>query len=83
MAKKRKESPKAIAKRLFMEEIAKFVAEQLGHEIHDGVDYGFTNGTLVIHTPETDIQLKPIVPKALLTRYEPLPDDEEESEDEE
>lgn len=50
----------------------------LGIEVDNGVDYGFTEGTLVAHMEKCDVQIKLITPKAGLDRYESLVEDEEE-----
>ena len=38
-------------------------------EFHDGLKYGMTNGTLIVSHKDTDIQIKPIVPKSGTERY--------------
>ena len=52
--------------------------EGLGLEVFDGVEYGFTSGTLVLKSEKCDIQIKLIAPKAGIDRYEKLVDEEEE-----
>ena len=75
MAKKEKKvDVKAVAKVDLMK-IVKESLEQVDIEVLDGKDFGFTLGTLVVRMGETDIQLKPITPKAGVSRYET---DEEE-----
>ena len=70
MAKKEKKvDVKAVAKASLMKTIKESL-EQLEIQVLDGDKFGFTSGTLVIRMGETDIQLKPIVPKAGVTRYE-------------
>ena len=44
--------------------------EAQGIPVKDGKEYGFTAGTVIIGHNTCDIQLKPIVPKAGVTRYE-------------
>lgn len=69
MAKEKKVDVKAVAK----DEVMAVVMEALataGYEVKDGKDYGMTNGTVIVATVETDVQLKPIAPKAGITRYE-------------
>lgn len=69
MAKKMKKvNPKDTAKTNLMTTIRESL-EQHGISVEDGMEYGFTKGTLVIHAPECDIQLKPITPKAGVDRY--------------
>lgn len=58
--------------------------EEQGLSVSEGTNYGFTEGTLVLHTDKTDVQIKFITPKAGITKYEELPsDDEEEVKEEE
>ena len=45
--------------------------------ITSGTDYGFTKDTLVLSTADCDVQIKLITPKAGVTHYELLTDDEE------
>ena len=40
-------------------------------EVLDGTEYGMTAGTIIARLPEFDIQVKPIAPKAGVTRYLP------------
>ena len=76
MAKKMKKvNPKDVAKTNLMTTIRESL-EQHGISVEDGIEYGFTKGTLVIHAQECDIQLKPITPKAGVDRY--TKDEEEE-----
>lgn len=76
MAKKMKKiNPKDTAKTNLMAVICESL-KQLEIPVEDGMEYGFTKGTLVIHAPECDIQLKPITPKAGIDRY--VKDKEEE-----
>jgi len=70
MAKKVKAiDVKAIAKTELMA-IIKESLEQVDIEVLDGKEFGFTSGTLLVRMGDTDIQLKPITPKAGVTRYE-------------
>ena len=48
-----------------------------GAKIDDGKKFGFTEGTLVLHMDNTDIQIKLITPKAGVTHYEELVEEEE------
>ena len=74
--KVKKVNPKDTAKTVLMEVIRETL-EQLEIPTEDGAEYGFTKGTLVIHTPECDVQLKPITPKHDLKRYSKGDDGEE------
>lgn len=77
MAKKMKKvNPKDTAKTNLMATIRESL-EQLEISVEDGIEFGFTKGTLVIHTPECDVQLKPITPKAGIDRYVKDEDGEE------
>ena len=72
---------KVDVKKVEKERIAQIVREALeaaGYDVADGVDYGFTGGTLVAKGAKVDVQIKPITPKAGVDRYEPLEDEEEE-----
>ncbi len=71
MAKTKKVDPKAVAKTTLSAKIRTFLEEQ-GYEVSDGVDYGMTKGTLVVHDKDFDIQLKPIAPKTGVDRYEEI-----------
>lgn len=76
MAKVRKINEKEVVKNEVMEIISNTLAEK-GFNVDDGENYGFTKGTIVIHHNKCDIQIKPITPKAGITRYEELTDEEE------
>lgn len=78
MAKKtiKKVNPKDVAKKAVMDVITEAL-ENAGMSVEDGLDYGFTKGTVVIHAETCDIQLKPIAPKAGVERYEKGEDGEE------
>lgn len=67
--KTKKVDPKAVAKSKVMEEVAIALRAE-GYEVLDGEAFGMTKGTIVVRTADTDIQVKPITPKAGLTRYE-------------
>ena len=63
-------------------EIMGIITEALtgaGIEVLDGEGFGFTKHTIVARTAETDIQIKPITPKAGITKYES--EDEEKTEE--
>lgn len=57
--------------------------EGLGFGVGVGLDYGFTEGTLVLKMDKCDVQVKLITPKAGLDRYESLEEEEEEETGEE
>ncbi len=65
-------------------EVSRLIQEQLvalgveGIEVHDGKDYGFTEGTLVFKGEKCDVQIKLITPKAGVDRYDKLEDEDEE-----
>ena len=65
----RKVNVKDIAKNEIMEIIQKALEEN-GIEFKDGVDYGMTNGTIIVTHEKADVQIKPISPKAGLDRYQ-------------
>ena len=74
---------KVDVKKVEKERIARIVREALeaaGYGVADGVDYGFTGGTLVAKGEKVDVQIKPITPKSGLDRYESLVEEEEEEE---
>lgn len=64
--------------------VSKSIAEALteaGFEVHtNAADFGFTEGTLVVRDKDTDVQVKFIVPKAGLNRYEVAVDEDEDAE---
>ncbi len=74
MAKKttKKVDVKAVAKNEVMAVIINALTEKFGETaVHsNSADYGFTKGTVVVNHPTCDIQIKPITPKAGVTRYE-------------
>lgn len=79
MAKKtvKKVDVKKVTKMEVSTQIAEMFAT-VGIEVGTGVDYGFTEGTLVLHMEKCDVQVKIITPKAGVDRYEKLVDEEEE-----
>ncbi len=77
MKKNKKVDVKHVAKSEVMTIVTKALADA-GYEVTDGQAYGMTNGTIVVGGANCDVQLKPIAPKAGHTRYERLPEDEEE-----
>ena len=50
--------------------------------IERGTEFGFTEGTIVAHLDEVDVQIKLITPKSGLTRYEKIADEDSEVETE-
>lgn len=54
------------------------IFEGQGIEVLDGVEYGMTQGTIILRMEKTDIQVKLITPKAGIDRYEILEDEVEE-----
>jgi len=81
---------KKIVKKVDMKKVSKIevsakvreLFEGLGIIVNDGLDYGFTEGTLVLNMEKCDIQVKLIAPKAGLERYEQLEEEEEEVKEE-
>lgn len=58
--------------------LAEFLAEK-GVAVHTNAeDYGFTEDTLVVETEACDVQEKFITPKAGVTKYEVVSEDEAE-----
>lgn len=64
----KKVNEKDIAKNEIMGIIEKALAEN-GIEWKSGVEYGMTNGTIIVTHEKSDIQIKPIAPKHGITRY--------------
>lgn len=59
------------------------LSERIGHllsssdiAIERGTEFGFTEGTIVAHLNDVDVQIKLITPKSGLTRYEKIADEE-------
>jgi len=69
IVKTKKVNEKDIAKNEIMAIIHKALEEN-GISFKDGVDYGFTKGTIIVEHEKADVQIKPITPKAGLTRYQ-------------
>jgi hypothetical protein len=65
----KKVNEKDIAKEEIMAIICKALEEN-GINYKDGVDYGMTRGTIIVEHEKSDVQIKPITPKAGLTRYQ-------------
>lgn len=80
MAKKttKKVDVKKVSKLELSKLLAEFLAEK-GVAVHTNAeDYGFTEGTLVVETEVCDVQVKFITPKAGVTKYEVVSEDEAE-----
>ena len=69
IVKTKKVNEKDIAKDEIMAIIRKALEEN-GISFKDGVDYGMTKGTIIVEHEKADVQIKPITPKAGLTRYQ-------------
>ncbi len=67
--KTKKVNEKDIAKEEIMAIIRKAL-EDNGISFKDGVDYGMTKGTIIVEHEKADVQIKPITPKAGITRYQ-------------
>ena len=65
----KKVNEKDIAKNEIMA-IIKKALEDNGISFKDGVDYGMTKGTIIVEHEKADVQIKPITPKAGITRYQ-------------
>lgn len=57
------------AKKSFSKQLLDYLTTN-GQKVDTGDKYGFTEGTLVLHTEKCDIQIKLITPKAGLEKYE-------------
>lgn len=73
MKKTKKVNPKDTLKATIKNEIR----EKLGTIgiIEDGLDYGFTKDTLVLHSDTYDVQIKLVTPKSGVDRYEKMEED--------
>jgi len=65
----KKVNEKDIAKEEIMAIIHKAL-EDNGISFKDGVNYGMTKGTIIVEHEKADVQIKPITPKAGITRYQ-------------
>lgn len=72
--KTKKINPKDVVKK----DIKNAILEKLADfgTFSEGVNYGFTKDTLVLHNETCDIQIKLITPKTGVVRYEELEDEE-------
>ena len=77
--KVKKVNPKDIAKERVMA-IIKTSLEQVDIDYEDGVEFGMTKGTIVVHLDGCDVQIKPIAPKAGLDKYEKVVEEDEVAE---
>lgn len=69
-AKSKKVDVKKLAKQELSDLFKEFLLEK-GIEVSSNAeDFGFTQGTLVVHMEKTDVQVKLITPKAGLDRYQ-------------
>ena len=61
--------------------LSEFIGQLLNSSdiaIERGTEFGFTEGTIVAHLDEVDVQIKLITPKSGLTRYEKIADEDSE-----
>ena len=61
--------------------LSEFIGQLLNSSdiaIERGTEFGFTEGTIVAHLDEVDVQIKMITPKSGLTRYEKIADEDSE-----
>lgn len=72
MKKTKKVNPKDTLKATIKNEIRKKLG-MIG-TIEDGLDYGFTKDTLVLHAETFDVQIKLVTPKSGVERYEKAED---------
>lgn len=67
-----KNAKKVDAKTVEKQRVMKIIVQALinaGIDVYSGDDYGMTSGTIIARTAVTDVQIKPIVPKAGVNRY--------------
>lgn len=80
----KKTTKKVDVKKVSKLELSKMLADFLmekGVAVHTNAeDYGFTEGTLVVETEACDVQVKFITPKAGVTKYEVVSEDEDTAE---
>ncbi len=68
----KKVDPKKLAKVETVSNLVEFFEGQ-GLDVSNGVDFGFTDTTIVLHLEQTDVQIKLITPSAKNgTRYEKI-----------
>jgi hypothetical protein len=68
--KGKKVDVKKLAKQELSNLIKEFLIEKSIEVSSNAEDFGFTQGTLVVHMEKTDVQVKLITPKAGLDRYQ-------------
>lgn len=67
---------KKVAKMDLSKAIAEFLTDS-GFTVNtDSAEFGFSEGTIVVSTDATDVQVKFITPKAGVTKYEVVADEE-------
>ena len=75
---------KVDVKKVTKMEISQMVANGFegveGFEVLNGVNFGFTSGTLVVRTPKCDVQIKLITPKAGIEHYTEIEEEEDTEE---
>lgn len=57
-------------------DVVREALEAAGYTVNAGEDFGFTAGTIVVKGEKTDVQIKPITPKAGVDRYEVAVDED-------
>ena len=72
----KKVNPKDVQKNAIKEILTTALADY--GTVSNGTEYGFTKDTLVLKTADCDVQIKLITPKAGVTHYELLEEEEEE-----
>lgn len=72
MAKKTKKVDVKMEAKLTVAEVVANALKEAGFEVHDGVDFGFSKGAVLVRTEATDVQVKLITPKSGLTHYAEL-----------
>ena len=70
----KKVNPKDVQKNAIKEVLTTALADY--GTVSNGTDYGFTKDTLVLSTTDCDVQIKLITPKAGITHYELLEEEE-------
>ena len=68
--KNKKVDVKKLAKQELSDLIKEFLMEKGIKVSSNAEDFGFTQGTLIVHMENTDVQVKLITPKAGLDRYQ-------------
>lgn len=68
--KGKKVDPKKVAKQELSDLFKEFLVEKGINVSSNAEDFAFTQGTLIVHMENTDVQVKLITPKAGLERYQ-------------